>query len=68
VAALSNNLDDNAESADFERRAKIADMMFKEKELHLKAEDIASNERIATKQMETKRAAESDYLSQAESA
>jgi len=54
VAALSNNLDDNAESADFERRARIADMMFKEKELHLKAEDIASNERIATKQMEAK--------------
>jgi len=67
VAALSNNLDDNAESADFERRAKIADMMFKERDLELKAEDIASNERIATKQMESKRSAESDYLQQAES-
>jgi hypothetical protein len=68
VAALSNNLDDQAESADFERRAKIAEMMMKERDLDLKAEDIASNERIATKQMEAKRAAESDYLSQAESA
>jgi len=68
VAALSNNLDDNAESADFERRARIADMMMKERDLDLKAEDIASNERIATKQMEAKRAAESDYLKTAESA
>ena len=68
VAALSNNLDDQAESDDFERRARIADMMMKERDLELKAEDIASNERIATKQMEAKRAAESDYLKTAESA
>jgi len=67
VAALSNNLDDNGESADFERRAKIAEMMMKERDLDLKAEDIASNERIATKQMNAKRQSESDYLSQAES-
>jgi len=67
VAALSNNLDDNGESADFERRAKIAEMMMKERDLDLKAEDIASNERIATKQMEAKRSAESDYLKTAES-
>jgi hypothetical protein len=66
VAALSNNLDDDAESKDFERRAKIADMMFKEKELDLKAEDIASNERIATKQMQEKRSADADYLKQAD--
>jgi hypothetical protein len=67
VAALSNNLDDDAESKDFERRAQIADLMVKEKDLDLRAADIASNERIATKQMESKRASESDYLRQAES-
>lgn len=62
VAALSNNLNDDNESADFERRAKIADLMLKEKDLDLKAQDIASNERIATKQMQQKSAMESDYL------
>ena len=68
VAALSNNLNDQNESADFERRAKIADLMLKEKDLHLKAEDIASNERIATKQMEHKSASESNYLNTASQA
>jgi hypothetical protein len=68
VAALSNNLNDQNESADFERRAKIADLMLKEKDLHLKAEDIASNERIATKQMEHKAASESNYLNSASQA
>jgi hypothetical protein len=68
VAALSNNLNDDNESADFERRARIADLMLKEKDLSLKAEDIASNERIATKQMQQKAAAESDYMKTAENA
>ena len=48
IAALSNNLDDNAEGADFEKRAKIADLMLKEK-------DINSNERIAKMQMDVQR-------------
>ena len=47
VAALSTNLNDNAESVDFERRAKIADLMLKEK-------DITSNERIAMAQLANK--------------
>ena len=51
VAALSNNLDDNNEQADFERRAKLAELMFKEEELNIKKMDIASNERIASAQM-----------------
>ena len=50
VAALSNNLNEDAEGADFERRARIAELLLKE-------EDIASNERIATKQMQMKREA-----------
>ncbi len=44
VAALSNNLNDNNEQQDFERRAKIAELMIKER-------DIESNERIALTQM-----------------
>ena len=50
VAALSNNLSEDDEGGDFERRARIAELLLKE-------EDIASNERIATKQMQMKREA-----------
>jgi len=53
ISALSNNLDDNAEGADFEKRAKIADLMLKEK-------DINSNERIAKMQMDAQRQAKID--------
>jgi len=44
IAALSNNLNENNESADFERRVRLAEIMLKEK-------DIDSNERIAFAQM-----------------
>lgn len=47
IAALSTNLDDNAEGKDFERRARIAELMLKEK-------DINSNESIARMQMSAK--------------
>lgn len=53
IAALSNNLDDENEGKDFERRAKIAELALKEKDLEIKATDIASNERIAKAQMAT---------------
>ena len=65
MAALSNNLTNGQENDDFEQRARIADLMLKEKDLHLKAEDIASNERIATEQMRHKAESDSknaDYL------
>ena len=61
ISALSNNLNEDAEGADFERRAKIAELMLKEK-------DIESNERIAKDQMQAKRAEkaqESGYMDQA---
>ena len=44
VSALSNNLDEDNEGKDFERRVKIADLMLREK-------DISSNENIARMQM-----------------
>jgi len=44
VSALSNNLDEDNEGKDFERRARIADLMLKER-------DIDSNENIARMQM-----------------
>ena len=64
LAALSNNLNEDNEGADFERRARIADLMMKEKDLNLKAEDIASNERIAEKQMAL-RDRDSEHLTKA---
>ena len=49
ISALTNNLNEDNESADFERRVKLA-------ELALKQEDIQSNERIAALQTMTKQA------------
>jgi hypothetical protein len=48
IQAASTNLDNGG---DFEKRLKLADVMLKEKQVNLKAADIASNERIATLQM-----------------
>ena len=47
VASLSNNLNEDNEGADFERRARIAELMLKEK-------DIESNHDIARMQMAQK--------------
>jgi hypothetical protein len=47
IAALSNNLNENDETADFARRVKLAELAIKEK-------DIDSNERIALAQMSRK--------------
>jgi hypothetical protein len=52
VQAASTNLD---RGDDFEKRLKLADMMLKEKQVNLKAADLASNERIATMQMMNKK-------------
>jgi hypothetical protein len=47
ISALSNNLNEDNESKDFEKRVKLAELMLKE-------QDIKSNERIAVAQMATK--------------
>lgn len=53
VAALSTNLDKGtADDKEFERRAKVADMMFKEKELQLKEKDINQKLDIVKIQMD----------------
>jgi hypothetical protein len=54
VAALSNNLDEDNESKDFERRVRLAEIALKEK-------DIDSNERIAIAQMKSKEAKEAQF-------
>ena len=66
VAAMSNNLDDDNEAKDFERRAKIAELMIKERDLELKAEDIKSNERIAREQMQKKAQEDAEFKSMLE--
>jgi hypothetical protein len=48
IQAAATNLHNGG---DFEKRLKLADVMLKEKQVNLKAADIASNERIATLQM-----------------
>ena len=56
AASLATNLDDQNEGADFERRAKITELMLKEKDLALKEADIKSNHEIAAMQMHGKAA------------
>lgn len=61
ISALSNNLDDDQEGKDFERRAKIAELMIAEK-------DITSNENIAKMQMkmqEDRKEKDRAYMEQA---
>lgn len=48
IQAAATNID---RSGDFEKRLKLADVLLKEKQVNLKAADIASNERIAALQM-----------------
>lgn len=63
LSAISNNLAEEDEAGDFERRARIAELLLQEK-------DIDSNERIAKMQLESKREdkkKDSDYLSSASS-
>ena len=48
IQAAATNID---RSGDFEKRLKLADVLLKEKQVNLKAADIASNERIASLQM-----------------
>jgi len=55
AAALSNNLDaGTADDKEFERRAKIADLMLKEKSIKLKEQDMAQNAEIVKLQMNKK--------------
>ena len=51
IQSAATNLD---KGDDFEKRLKLADTMLKEKQINLKAADIASNERIAAMQMQNK--------------
>lgn len=55
VAALSNNLEAGVDDdKEFARRAKVAELMLKEKEVSLKERDIDSNERITMAQMQNR--------------
>ncbi len=63
TAALSTNLDSDNGQADFERRAKLAELMIKEEELKIKKMDVESNERIAQAQMDAKNKSDQQFSS-----
>lgn len=54
VAALSTNLSNQNGTDDFEKRAKVADLMLKEKAINLKEQDSARNADIVKLQMQNK--------------
>jgi hypothetical protein len=55
AAALSNNLKaGDADDKEFERRAKVAELMLKEKDIDLKEKDIMQNTEIVKMQMQNK--------------
>jgi hypothetical protein len=52
IAALSTNLQaGTADDKEFERRAKVADLLLKEKNIDLKEQDMAQNAEIVKMQM-----------------
>jgi hypothetical protein len=54
VAALSNNLDDNNEQGDFEKRARIMELGLKAKDIAVKEKDSENNVTIAKLQQSAK--------------
>jgi hypothetical protein len=61
TAALSTNLDDDNESKDFERRARMTELMLKERDLNIKENDSVRNERITIMQMTDKNKQKADF-------
>ena len=61
IAALSNNLNEDNESKDFERRARITELMLKEKDLGIKEQDSIRNERITMMQMENNKKNDDEF-------
>ena len=61
TAALSTNLDDDNESKDFERRARMTELMLKERDLNIKEDDNVRNERITTMQMQRANQQKADF-------
>jgi hypothetical protein len=62
AAALSNNLDaGEADDKEFARRAKISELMFKEKELTLKEKDMDQNFNIVQMQMADNKAKDDSF-------
>jgi len=62
VAALSTNIKQgDADDKEFARRAKIAELSLKEKEINLKEKDMAQNLEIVTKQMEESKATNESF-------
>jgi hypothetical protein len=55
VAAISNNLKEgNGDDVEFQRRAKVAELMLKERDINLKERDLMQNAEIVKLQMQNK--------------
>jgi hypothetical protein len=54
IAAMSNNLPEDGEAAEFDRRIKVADLAIKERNVNLKALDMVQNAQIVKMQMQNK--------------
>jgi hypothetical protein len=54
IAAMSNNLPEDDEAKEFDRRLKVADLAIKEKNVNLKAMDMRQNADIVKMQMQNK--------------
>jgi hypothetical protein len=52
IAAMSNNLPEDNETKEFDRRLKVADLAIKEKNVNLKAADMQQNAEIVKMQMQ----------------
>jgi hypothetical protein len=61
IAALSNNLNEDNESKDFEKRVRITELMLKEKDLGIKEQDSIRNERITMMQMEKNNKSDEEF-------
>jgi hypothetical protein len=61
TAALSTNLNEDDESKDFERRARMTELMLKERDLNIKEDDNVRNERITTMQMQRANQQKADF-------
>lgn len=61
TAALATNLNEDNESKDFERRARMTELMLKERDLNIKEDDNVRNERITTMQMQRANQQKADF-------
>ena len=61
TAALATNLNEDNESKDFERRARMTELMLKERDLNIKEDDSKRYQDVAMMQMQNKNQQKADF-------